>query len=110
MLHQRACVWRSVSFPQTARGLVALVIDGPVLSTAIPPPEPKHFGFPEAVGQLNYIQSVRIKSVSNLTYDERLIKLGNDRLELRRLRADLLCVIKYYIILLIYTKKIFHYE
>jgi len=51
---------------------------------------------PTAVGQINKIESVqrwltkRIKSLSNLTYDERLIKLGNDRLELRRLRADLL--------------------
>jgi len=49
-----------------------------------------------AVGQINKIESVqrwftkRIKSLSNLTYDERLIKLGNDRFELRRLRADLL--------------------
>jgi len=51
---------------------------------------------PTAVGQINKIESVqrwftkRSKSLSNLTYDERLIKLGNDRLELRRLRADLL--------------------
>jgi len=36
----------------------------------------------------------RIKSLSNLTYDELLIKLGNDRLELRRLRADLLMCYK----------------
>jgi len=36
----------------------------------------------------------RIKSLSNLKYDERLIKLGNDRLELRRLRADLLMFYK----------------
>jgi len=55
---------------------------------------------PTAVGQLNKIESVqrwftkRIKYVSNLTYDERLIKLGNDRLELRRLRADLLMCYK----------------
>jgi len=39
--------------------------------------------------------------------DKCLIKLGNDRLELRRLRRICLCVIKYYIILLIYTQKIF---
>jgi len=51
---------------------------------------------PTAVGQINQIESVqrwftkRIKPLSNLTYDERLFKLGNDRLELRRLRADLL--------------------
>jgi hypothetical protein len=51
---------------------------------------------PTAVGQINRIESVqswftkRIKSLSNLTYDERLIKLGDDRLELHRLRADLL--------------------
>jgi len=36
----------------------------------------------------------QIKSLSNLTYGERLIKLGNDRLELRRLRADLLMCYK----------------
>jgi len=53
-----------------------------------------------AVGEINKIESVqwwftkRIKYVSNLTYDERLIKLGNDRLELRRLRADLLMCYK----------------
>jgi len=55
------------------------------------------------IGQINKIESVqrwfikRIKSLSNLTYDERLIKLGNDRLELRRLfyiRADLLICYK----------------
>ena len=51
---------------------------------------------PTAVGKIIRIESVqrwftkRIKSLSNLTYDERLIKLGNNRLELRRLRADLL--------------------
>jgi len=65
-----------------------------------------------AVGQINKIESVqrwfteRIKSLSNRTYDERLIKLGNDRLELRRQWADLLMCYKI-IILLIYTKKIF---
>jgi hypothetical protein len=53
-----------------------------------------------AVGQINIIDGVQrwftkqIKSVSNLTYDERLIKLGNDRLKLRRLRADLLMCYK----------------
>jgi len=36
----------------------------------------------------------RIKSLSNLTYDERLIKLGNDRFELHRLRTDLLMCYK----------------
>jgi len=52
------------------------------------------------LGQINKIESVqrwftkRIKSLSNLTYDECLIKLGNDRLELRRLRADLLMCFK----------------
>jgi len=46
---------------------------------------------PTAVGQINKIELVqrwstkRIKSLSNPTYDERLIKLGNDRLELRHL-------------------------
>ena len=55
---------------------------------------------PTAVGQINKIESVqrwftkRIKSLSNFTYDERLIKLGNDRLELRRLRSDLLMCYK----------------
>jgi len=55
---------------------------------------------PTAAGQINKIESVqrwftkRIKSLSNLAYDERLIKLGNDRLELRRLRADLLMCYK----------------
>jgi len=50
---------------------------------------------PTAVGEINKIESLqrwftkRIQSFFNLTYDERLIKLGNDRLELRRLRADL---------------------
>jgi len=50
--------------------------------------------------KINKIESVqkrstkRIKSLSNLTYDERLIRLGNDRLELRRLRADLLMCYK----------------
>jgi len=54
---------------------------------------------PTAVGQINKIESVqscftkRIKSLSNLTYDERLIKLGINRLELR-LRADLLMCYK----------------
>jgi len=33
-------------------------------------------------------------SLSSLTYDERLITLGNDRLELRSLRADLLMCYK----------------
>ena len=33
-------------------------------------------------------------SWSNLTYDVRLIKLGNDRLELRRLQAELLMCYK----------------
>ena len=36
----------------------------------------------------------RIKTLYNLSYDERLIKLGNGRLELRRLRADLLMCYK----------------
>jgi len=55
---------------------------------------------PTAVGQINKIKSVQrwftkwIKSLSNLTHDERLIKLRNDRLELRRLRADLLICYK----------------
>ena len=55
---------------------------------------------PSAVGQISKIESVqrwftkRLKSSYNLTYDERLIKLGNDRLELRRLRADLLLCYK----------------
>jgi len=55
---------------------------------------------PTAVGQINIIESVqrwftkRIKSLSNFTYDERLIKFGNDRLELRRLRADLIMCYK----------------
>jgi len=55
---------------------------------------------PTAVGQINKIESVqrwftkRLKSLSSLTYNERLIKLGNDRLELRRLRADLLMCYK----------------
>jgi len=53
-----------------------------------------------AVGLINQIESVqrwftkRIKSVSNLSYDERSLKLENDRLELRRLRADLLMYYK----------------
>jgi len=62
---------------------------------------------PTAVGQINIIESVQrwftklIKSSSNLSYDERLIKLGNDRLELRRLRADLLMCYKIYCIILL---------
>jgi len=36
----------------------------------------------------------RITCLSNLTYDEHLIELGNDRLELRHLRADLLMCYK----------------
>ena len=35
-----------------------------------------------------------MKSLSNLTYDERLIQLGNDCSELHRLRADLLMCYK----------------
>ena len=55
---------------------------------------------PTAVGQINKIESVQrwftkwLKSLSSLTYNERLIKLGNDRLEFRRLRADLLMCYK----------------
>jgi len=41
----------------------------------------------------------RIKWLSNLTYCERLIKLGNDRLELRRLRAHNAHLVKCYKIL-----------
>jgi len=53
-----------------------------------------------AVIQINKIASVQrwftkqIKSLSNLTYDERLIQLSNDRLEPRRLRADFLMCYK----------------
>jgi len=55
---------------------------------------------PTVVGQINKIESVqrwftkRLKSLSSLTYNERLIKLRNDRLEFRRLRADLLMCYK----------------
>ena len=55
---------------------------------------------PTAVGQINRIELVqrwftkRLKYVSNLSYDERLIELGNDRLEIRRLQADLLMCYK----------------
>jgi len=51
---------------------------------------------PTAVGQINKVELLqrwftkRVKSLSNVKYAERLIELGNDRLELRRLRADLL--------------------
>jgi len=49
-----------------------------------------------AVGHINKIESVqrwftkRIKSVYNLSYDERLLKLENELFRLRRLQADLL--------------------
>lgn len=55
---------------------------------------------PTAVGRINKIESVqrwftkRIRSISKLSYDDRLLKLGNERLELRRIRADLLMCYK----------------
>jgi len=51
---------------------------------------------PTVVGLINEFELMlkwftkRIKSVSILSYDERLHKLENERLGLRRLRADLL--------------------
>ena len=50
---------------------------------------------PTAVGCINKIEPVQrcftkhIKALSNLSYDEHLFELDNERLELRRLRADL---------------------
>ena len=55
---------------------------------------------PTAIGSINKIESVqrwftkRIKGLSHLTYDERLSELNIERLELRRLRADLLMCFK----------------
>ena len=55
---------------------------------------------PTGVGSINKIESVqrwftkRIKGLSHLSYDERLSKLYSERLELRRLRADLLICFK----------------
>ena len=55
---------------------------------------------PTAIGSINKIESVqrwftkRIKGLSYLSYDERLSVLNNERLELRRLRADLLMCFK----------------
>jgi len=61
-----------------------------------------HVWSPTAVGQINKIVSVHAEVVHETnqiciqpyTYDERLIKLGNDRLELCRLRTDLLMCYK----------------
>lgn len=53
-----------------------------------------------AIGYINKTESVqrwftkRIKCLSRLPYDNRLSVLNNDRLELRRLRADLLMCFK----------------
>ena len=53
-----------------------------------------------AVASINEIESVqrwftkRIIASSNLSYEERLLKLGNEQLELRRLQADLLMCFK----------------
>ena len=50
---------------------------------------------PTAVGSINKIESVqrwftkRIRALSNLSYDERLFKISNERLELCHLRTDL---------------------
>jgi len=66
--------------------------------------------------KINSIKSVqrwftkRIKPVSNLTYDERLIKLRNDRLELRRLRADLLMCFNTTSFCWFTPRRFFHYE
>ena len=46
---------------------------------------------PTAIGSITKIELVqRWSTLSNLTYDERLFKLGNERLGLCRPRADLL--------------------
>jgi len=72
---------------------------------------------PTTVGQINKIKSVqrrftkRIKSLSNLTYDECLTKLGNDRLELRHLRADLfMCYKILHPSVDLHQEDFFHYE
>lgn len=55
---------------------------------------------PTAIGNINKIESVqrwftkRIKGLSHLSYDNRLSVLNSERLELRRIRADLLMCFK----------------
>jgi len=65
------------------------------------------------VGRINKIESVqrwftkRIKSVYNLSYNERLLPLHNERLEVRRLRAsELMC---YKILHHFVDIRLFHY-